>query len=101
MALVIHNLHTHTHTQTDTLTYVQAFTVHSLSSTHTHTHSLGAAPDFKLQLAELEANLNLVGITGEVFQTGNHGFSVSACVHVCVCVYGCVWLFRCECFHNH
>ena len=63
--LAIHNLYTcaRTHTQEHT-----ACTTHSI-------HCPGATPDFKLQLAEPEAKLNLEGSSVEVTQTGNNCLS--------------------------
>lgn len=85
--LAIHNLYTcaRTHTQEHT-----ACTTHSI-------HCPGATPDFKLQLAEPEAKLNLEGSSVEVTQTGNNCLShiyfqwmgvwalVSVCAHNTVC----------------
>lgn len=78
--LAIHNLYTcaHTHTQEHT-----ACTTHSI-------HCPGATPDFKLQLAEPEAKLNLEGSSVEVTQPGNnclsHIFPVDGCVSPCWCL---------------
>lgn len=67
------------YTHTDTLTQMQ---IHTACATHS-IHCPGATADFKLQLAEPEAKLNLKRSSVEVTQTGNNCLSL---IYLCMCV---------------